>query len=224
MGEVILAPERDRTLNGLQAVGWYHSHIRSKISLSERDLELHSRRFPAPFQVAVVLRPSAEGPTRAGFFFREASGAIRTESSYEEFPLRSEPSEPVLQTRARPATLASLKRDAPALETPERERLACPKCGCKQLRRSHRTNAFQRLPVLFGYYPYRCQECLSRSFLKTSDLLDAVRPNSHKRPEERRRAWLRARREMLLWSVGILGFLVVLHYLIRETDPKSDQP
>ena len=70
---------------------------------------------------------------------------------------------------------------------------------------------------------YRCHECLFRSLLKRSDLLDAIRPTSRKRPEERRRAWLRTRREILLWGGGIIGFLMILYYLIRDTGPKQDQ-
>jgi hypothetical protein len=31
------------------ALGWYHSHIRSRTFLSERDLQIHSRYFDAPF-------------------------------------------------------------------------------------------------------------------------------------------------------------------------------
>jgi hypothetical protein len=29
---------------------------------------------------------------------------------------------------------------------------------------------------------------------------------------------------MLLWGGGILGFLAILYYVIRDTGPKPDQP
>jgi proteasome lid subunit RPN8/RPN11 len=224
MAQIIVSAKSDRNLDGLQAVGWYHSHIYSKISLSERDLKFHSRHFPAPFHVAVVLRPSAKGPTRAGFFFREPSGAMRTESSYEEFTLQSAPSGLTPSPDAQPARVPYPGRGALAPKPAEGAPLACPKCGCKQLRRSHRANVFERLAAIFGYYPYRCHECLSRSLLKTSTLLDSIRPSSYKRHEERTRAWLRTRREVLLWGAGILCFLIILYYLLREKDPESDQP
>lgn len=75
----------------LQPAGWYHSHTRSEIFLSEADVEIHNRYFPAPWQVALVLKPHTFQPTRAGYFFRGADGTFRTEASYEEFVLRPLP-------------------------------------------------------------------------------------------------------------------------------------
>src|SRR5438045_3285458 len=82
----MLAAHR-RGPGGTVAVGWYHSHTRSEIFLTEVDVEIHRRYFPEPWQVALVLKPHAFQPMRAGFFFREESGSIRSESSYREFTL-----------------------------------------------------------------------------------------------------------------------------------------
>jgi len=76
---------------GWEPVGWYHSHTRSEILLSARDLEIHNRYFPDPWQVALVVRPHAMQPMRAGFFFREADGSIHADSSYREFLLEPAP-------------------------------------------------------------------------------------------------------------------------------------
>jgi proteasome lid subunit RPN8/RPN11 len=73
--------------NALRPVGWYHSHTRSEIFLSDADREIHRRFFPEPWQVALVLKPHTFLPTRAGFFFRERDGGIRAEASYQEFAL-----------------------------------------------------------------------------------------------------------------------------------------
>src|SRR6476661_7403817 len=54
----IAASPADPTLPGLEVVGWYHSHTRSEIFLSEADLAIYNRFFPKPWQVALVLRPS----------------------------------------------------------------------------------------------------------------------------------------------------------------------
>ena len=78
---------RDAGTRDLEAVGWYHSHTRSGIFLSAQDLEIHNRYFPDPQQVALVVRPHAMRPVRAGFFFREADGTIHAESSHGEFVL-----------------------------------------------------------------------------------------------------------------------------------------
>jgi proteasome lid subunit RPN8/RPN11 len=74
-----------REKSGQEVVGWYHSHNRSGILLSESDLEIHRRFFPAPWQVALVLRPHLSQPMRAGFFVREADGSMGAANSYREF-------------------------------------------------------------------------------------------------------------------------------------------
>lgn len=73
--------------SGKQVTGWYHSHTRSRIFLSEADRAIHTEFFREPWQVALVLKPDTFLPTRAGFFFREAGGRMRAESSYLEFTL-----------------------------------------------------------------------------------------------------------------------------------------
>jgi proteasome lid subunit RPN8/RPN11 len=73
--------------NGSRPVGWYHSHTRSDIFLSDADQEIHRRFFPEPWQVALVLKPHTFHPARAGFFFRDAGGGIHAEASFAEFVL-----------------------------------------------------------------------------------------------------------------------------------------
>jgi proteasome lid subunit RPN8/RPN11 len=222
LSQLISDASADHGMNSLQALGWYHSHIRSRIFLSERDLQIHSRYFAAPYQVALVIRRGSDGPVRAGFFFREASGVMRTESSYEEFAIETtvppapEP-KPTVVARQTPSRR---RTSAPEKSEPRFEAI-CPKCGGQQLRRSRRVGAIERFREVFGYYPYRCHECLSRFFLKTSsDLLERARSGRRKRPEERRRAWLRARQEILLWGCGVVAFLAILYYMVRETGLK----
>jgi len=78
---------RDPLLEGLEIVGWYHSHTRSEIFLSDLDMELYDGFFPEMWQVALVVRPSGLKPVRAGFFFRGGDGSVRRSSSYHEFIL-----------------------------------------------------------------------------------------------------------------------------------------
>lgn len=80
---------------GAVPVGWYHSHTRSEIFLSEADLEIHKRFFPQPWQVALVMKPHTFQPTRCGFFFREPDGNIQAASSFQEFTLDPLPMRPV---------------------------------------------------------------------------------------------------------------------------------
>jgi proteasome lid subunit RPN8/RPN11 len=74
-----------------QPVGWYHSHTRSEIFLSDADQAIHNRFFPEPWQVALVLKPHTFEPMRAGFFFRERDGSIHAQASRQEFRLEPMP-------------------------------------------------------------------------------------------------------------------------------------
>jgi proteasome lid subunit RPN8/RPN11 len=82
---LLLLPNAEAELSGMEPVGWYLSHTRSEILLSEKDLELYQRYFSKPWQIALVLRPHRFDPVRAGFFFREPDGAIHAQSSRHEF-------------------------------------------------------------------------------------------------------------------------------------------
>ncbi len=111
-GDTLEAAETDPQLAELTPVGWYHSHTRSEIFLSERDLEIHNRYFPGKEQIALVVRPEPFGPTWAGFFVRESEGSIRAESSYHEFPIAA-------PGRARAAGKAAPEEPPEELEAPE---------------------------------------------------------------------------------------------------------
>jgi proteasome lid subunit RPN8/RPN11 len=94
--EELVAGTRARS-DKMTAVGWYHSHNRSEVFLSETDLEIYQRYFPEEWQVALVLRPALFQPMRAGFFFRESNGTICTARSYHEFTLKSQAQESPVQ-------------------------------------------------------------------------------------------------------------------------------
>jgi proteasome lid subunit RPN8/RPN11 len=77
--------------DGMRPVGWYHSHTRSEIFLSEADLKIHNQYFPESWQVALVIKPHTFQPARIGYFFREAAGAIHATASYREITLEALP-------------------------------------------------------------------------------------------------------------------------------------
>lgn len=85
LNEQLSADAEDPQLEGLISVGWFLSHTRSEIQLSDSDLELYSIFFPAPWQITLVVRPGRGGIMRAGFFVREADGTVKSERSYLEF-------------------------------------------------------------------------------------------------------------------------------------------
>ena len=81
--------------SGLEPVGWYHSHTRTDIFLSETDQDVHRRYFPGRRQVALVLKPHTFNPMRAGFFFVEGDGALQSLHCYQEFELDPLPVRPL---------------------------------------------------------------------------------------------------------------------------------
>jgi len=91
--------EADSDLQGLKPVGWFLSHTRSDVLLSPSDLEVFNAFFPQPWQVTLVLHPTQAGPARAGFFVREVDGALKSDSSYQEFDVKP------LRRAARPLDL-----------------------------------------------------------------------------------------------------------------------
>ena len=96
------------------AVGFYRSHLREGLCLSEMDLAMYDAFFPEALDVALIVKPFATKPSIAGFFIREQD-AVRSESSYLEFPFRRrELSEQITQTFEAPQIAAPSERLAPA--------------------------------------------------------------------------------------------------------------
>lgn len=87
LAKLLEASSSEPGLQGLVPVGWYHSHTRSGLELSKRDLEVHHRWFPEAWQVALVLRPEWRRPTRAAFHVRDAQGFMRPEPEFVVEPL-----------------------------------------------------------------------------------------------------------------------------------------
>jgi proteasome lid subunit RPN8/RPN11 len=85
-----------------KVAGWYHSHTRSEIFLSEADLEIHQRLFPEPWQVALVMKPHTFQTLRMGFFFRERDGSIHGSEPYQEIVLEALPMRPATPGRISP--------------------------------------------------------------------------------------------------------------------------
>ena len=77
--------QKDPRLEGLVRVGWYISHTRTEISLTESDQEIFATFFEQPWQVTLVVRPSRGGNMRAGFFVRESDGSVNATQSHLEF-------------------------------------------------------------------------------------------------------------------------------------------
>jgi len=85
LAEQMKQDREDPRLEGLVCVGWYVSHTRTEITLSDSDRELFSTYFHQPWQVTLVIRPVRGGNMRAGFFVWEPDGTVNGSQSYLEF-------------------------------------------------------------------------------------------------------------------------------------------
>jgi len=56
-----------------QLVGWYHTHPKMGVFLSNHDLFLHNSFFPHHWQVALVIEPHSH---TAGYFIRDGDGNL----------------------------------------------------------------------------------------------------------------------------------------------------
>jgi len=153
-----------------QPVGWYHSHTRSEICLSQADLEIHKRYFPEPWQVALVLKPHTFQPTKAGFFFRGQDGTIRETSCCREFDM-----EPLAVRPIPEAAAAAFVPDAPPAEdvAPDAPAARPPALSAPASRAAVRLWGFLLAAVLglaFGAWAYYTRE------LWLPSVMSVVRP------------------------------------------------
>jgi hypothetical protein len=76
---------QDPHLQGLTRLGWFVSHTRGELTMTQGDLEMFSTFFRDPWQVTLVIRPGRGSAMRAAFFVWEPDGTVRTDHSYKEF-------------------------------------------------------------------------------------------------------------------------------------------
>jgi hypothetical protein len=85
----------DRALKDLQIVGWFLSHTRAGLGLTDTDLNVFDQCFPLHWQFTLVLRPGNVSATTAAFFVRDESGRLCAHSAEREFTV-----DPLHNTRA----------------------------------------------------------------------------------------------------------------------------
>jgi proteasome lid subunit RPN8/RPN11 len=119
MKELLYAPRREADLRGLEPVGWYHSHTRSGVELSPRDLEIYDSYFPQRWQIAMVVKPDNFGPARLGFFFRERDGSVQADCSYEELSCTPRRHGLLAEPTAEAASATEAAAPAPAAPPPQ---------------------------------------------------------------------------------------------------------
>jgi len=69
----------------LELIGWYRTRTLGEVVLVRGDADLHDRLFPQSWQIALVIRPYENQPSRGGIFFRSSDGLMLTGNSPIEF-------------------------------------------------------------------------------------------------------------------------------------------
>jgi len=82
--QVALYGEFQARFPNRELVGWYHTHPRMGIFLSEYDTWLHRNFFPEHYQVALVIEPHS---STGGFFIRRQDGILDNHHYYGFFEL-----------------------------------------------------------------------------------------------------------------------------------------
>lgn len=126
LAQLLHESHADPELAGLHAIGWFVSHTREGVSLTESDLEIYNHFFPWSWQIALVIRPFRDRPTRAGFFLRDTEGRVKSDASHQEFQLRpvavrmERPLHPVIAEYAPPVRDLEPPQVVPLLPEPRR--------------------------------------------------------------------------------------------------------
>jgi proteasome lid subunit RPN8/RPN11 len=77
--QVAMFQVMDEKFPDKELVGWYHSHPKMSLFLSNYDLFIHNHFFPHPWQVALVIEPHTNV---GGFFIRNKEGHLDNRSYY----------------------------------------------------------------------------------------------------------------------------------------------
>jgi hypothetical protein len=71
----------DPELEGLQLAGWFISHSRSELRMTEREATLFDELFPEPGKITLLIKPERFQPTRFGFLVREPDGRVNPDAT-----------------------------------------------------------------------------------------------------------------------------------------------
>lgn len=85
--EAALADVRSNAASSARPIGYFRSHTRDGVGLSEEDLDLVTRYFPDPETIILLIRPFGTKPSTAGFYFKE-DGQFQSGPPLLEFPFR----------------------------------------------------------------------------------------------------------------------------------------
>jgi hypothetical protein len=73
----------DEELQGLTPLGWFISHSRGELLLSDREAALFDQLFPHREQITILIKPIKFQPTRFSFFVRDPQGKLKRDGTQD---------------------------------------------------------------------------------------------------------------------------------------------
>lgn len=127
LGKFLQDAKSEPGLENLHAVGWFVSHTRAGVRMTDADLKVYNHYFPWSWQITLVVQPAKDGVANAGFFFRDANGTVNADVSHREFVLTpgvlTQPSPPIPE---HPAALPLARNEVKLPPTPPSYRPPAP--------------------------------------------------------------------------------------------------
>ena len=77
----------DPEISDLEVLGWFISHSRSDLRMTEREKEIFADLFPDPWQITLLAKPEKFKPTRFGFAVREPDRSLNLDLTEQSFIL-----------------------------------------------------------------------------------------------------------------------------------------
>ncbi len=74
---------QDEELRDLRVLGWFISHSRGELLVSDGEAALFDQLFPGREQTTVLIKPIKFQPTRFSFLLRDASGTLKRDGSQD---------------------------------------------------------------------------------------------------------------------------------------------
>lgn len=74
---------QDEELRDLQILGWFISHSRGELLVSDGEAALFDQFFPGSEQITVLIKPIKFQPTRFSFLLRDASGKLKRDGNQD---------------------------------------------------------------------------------------------------------------------------------------------
>lgn len=129
----LAAASYDHDLQGLQPIGWFISHTRGPLEMTDQEYALFEQFFPAPGAITLLAKPERFKPTRFAFLVRDSKRQIDRDGNRHAIilpssgrPARAPEASPVPRAEApQPAALAPEPvieaPPHPAVEEPEKQ-------------------------------------------------------------------------------------------------------